>query len=154
MAAPTRTTTPAREAGDTWLANCARRPELAFEVWDMDGLAPIHCTHWLAAQAQLSVSLQALRRIPQRHRGPLLLDPDLDTAWWLVAPDAGEELADVRLLTVHPAGWPLHCPPARRPAAGRFWFHAPDGRGRLTDPVHLASALGPGGPRILAEAFG
>ncbi|WP_432181915.1 hypothetical protein [Streptomyces sp. NBC_00063] len=51
----------------------------------MDGLAPIHCTHWVAAQAQLSVSLQALSRIPQRHRGPLLLDPDLDTAWWLVA---------------------------------------------------------------------
>ncbi|MFE4674248.1 hypothetical protein [Streptomyces sp. NPDC056723] len=53
-----------------------------------------------------------------------------------------------------PAGWPLHCPPTRRPAASRFWFHAPDGRGRLTDPVHLASALGPGGSRVLAEAFG
>ncbi|MFD7774245.1 hypothetical protein [Streptomyces sp. NPDC059753] len=154
MAAPTRTTTPRREAGDTWLASCARRPELAFEVWEMDGLAPIHCTQWLAAEAQLGLALQAARRIPSRHRGPLLVSPDLDAAWWLVPPDAAEELADVRLLTVQPHGWPLHCPSTQRPAGGRFWLHAPDGTARLTDPVHLAAAFGPGGPRILAEAFG
>lgn len=148
-------TTPERDAGDTWLANCARRPELAHEVWEMDGLAPIHCARWLAAEAQLGTALQAVKRIPPPARGPLLVDPGLDTAWWLVPLEAAAELADVRHISLQPIGWPMHCPPAHRPAAGRFWLVAPDGSGRVTDPVYLAAALGPGGgPRLPAEAFG
>lgn len=154
MAAKTRTT-PERDAGDAWLAGCARRPELAYEVWEMDGLVPIHCTRWLAAEAQLSLALQAVRRIPTRERGPLLLDPGLDAAWWLVPLEATADLADVRHVIVQPFGWPLHCPPTRHPAAGRFWLHPPDGSGLVSNPVYLAAALGPGGgPRLPAEAFG
>lgn len=154
MAARTRTTAQS-EPGDIWLANCARRPELAHEVWEMDGLAPIHCTRWLAAEAQLGIALQAVRRMPARERGPFLLDPGLDTAWWLVPLDAAQDLADVRHVSVHPLGWPLHCPPTRRPAAGRFWLEAQDGSGRVTAPAYLAAALSPGGgPRLPAEAFG
>ncbi|MEU4996577.1 hypothetical protein [Streptomyces sp. NPDC021622] len=154
MAASTRKTAEP-EPGDTWLANCARRPQLAYEVWEMGGLAPIHCTRWLAAETQLVTALQAVRRLPTRESGPLLMDFGLDTAWWLVPLDAAEQLADVRLITLRPHGWPLHCPPTHRAAAGRVWLEAPDGSGRVIDPVYLAAVLGPGGgPRLPAEAFG
>ncbi|MFD3574787.1 hypothetical protein [Streptomyces sp. NPDC058644] len=153
MAAKTRTT-PEQDAGDNWLASCARRPDLAHQVWDMDGLAPIHCMRWLVAEVQLVTALQAVKRIPAHARGPLLVDPGLEIAWWLVPITGDEDLADVRHVTMRPIGWPLHCPPTGRPAAGRFWLDAPDGSGRVTDPVYLAAALGPGGPRLPAEAFG
>lgn len=140
--------------GNAWLADCARHPETAHAVWAMDGLAPIHTTRWLAAEAQLSVAFDAFSRLPRRRRGPLLVDPGLETAWWLVPLNAAEELRDVVPITVHPPGWPLHCPPTDRPAAGRFWHLAPDGTGHVTDPAYLAAAVGPAAGRLSAEAFG
>lgn len=145
--------TPHHHPGSAWLASCARRPETAHAVWDMDGLAPIHCTQWLAAEAQLTVALNAFARLPRQRRGPFLVDPALDTAWWLVPLDAADELRDVLTVTVQSLDWPLHCPPPDRPAAGRFWHVAPDGTGRLTDPAYLAAALGPAAGRLPAEAF-
>lgn len=154
MAAMTYTT-PGRDAGDDWLASCARRPELALDVWAMDGLLPIHCTQWLAAEVRLSTALEAVKRIPTRERGPLLIDARFDSAWWLVPLDAAEQLSDVRPVTVLPHGWPLHCPPTSRAVGSRVWLEAPDGSGRVMDPVYLAAALGPGGgPRLPTEAFG
>ncbi|MFF2503481.1 hypothetical protein ACFVTY_08910 [Streptomyces sp. NPDC058067] len=144
--------TPHNSPGSAWLATHARRPDIASAVWDLDGLAPIHCTTWLAAEIQLNISLDALGRLRRGHRGPLLLDPALDTAWWLVPHSAALELADIRSVTVHPQEWPLHVPPVEHPAAGRFWHIPPDGSGHLTEPAYLAAALGPVG-RLPAEAF-
>ncbi|MFD5697424.1 hypothetical protein [Streptomyces lasiicapitis] len=154
MDAPTRSAQ--CSAGDAWLASCSSRPELVWQVWDMGGLAPIASgSRWLAAEASLTVALNALQRIPPRHRGPLLADASLQCAWWLVAADAAEELADVRSLTVHPPGWTLQTPSTSYPIAGRFWLQLPDGTGRLTEAARLGAALGPGGgPRLPAEAFG
>ncbi|WP_372352608.1 hypothetical protein [Streptomyces sp. KL116D] len=118
----------------------------------MGGVAPIRSTHWLAAEAQMIEALHARKRIPARARGPLLIDPGLDAAWWLVPLDAAEELADIAHLTVHPFDWPLHCPSTQQPACGRFWVDAPDGSGTLTDPVYLAAAFGPAAGRLPAEA--
>ncbi|MFP3990638.1 hypothetical protein U9R90_24875 [Streptomyces sp. E11-3] len=144
------------ESGDAWLASCSLRPNLVRDVWDMDGLAPIHTgTHWLAAEARLDAAMSVLRDLPRTRRGPLLADPMIGAAWWLVPLDAAEQLADVRALTVHPPDWPLHCPPTGWPVCGRVWLDRPDGSGRLTNPATLGAVFGPGrGPRLPAEAFG
>ena len=72
--------------------------------------------------------------------------------YWLVAPAAAEELADVHRLVVHPAGWSLSCPPTGWQLDGRFWLWRPDGKGHLNDPALIAAAFGPGGYRTEAEA--
>ncbi|MFJ8047797.1 hypothetical protein [Streptomyces luteogriseus] len=140
-------------AGDSWLAGGSMHPALVREAWSLDALAPIRSGRaWLAAEAPLVASVQAHDRIPSERRGPVIADPTLDTAWWLVPLDAAAELADLRTVTVQPAGWPLHCPPVGWPVCGRFWLTRPDGSGHLTDPAVLAAAFGPGGYRRPTEA--
>ncbi|MFF0094666.1 hypothetical protein ACFYSF_32570 [Streptomyces canus] len=152
MALPTRLAE-LHEASDAWLADCSPHPDLVRQAWDIDALAPIPCgPHWLAAECLLVGGMQALGRIRDEHRGPLLVDPLLDRAWWLVPADAADELADVGAVAVRPAGTPLHCPPTGWQACGRFWLYRPDGSGKLTDPAVLAAALGPGGYRPSTEA--
>ena len=141
------------EAGDAWLADCSAHPDLVREAWKLDALAPIRSgTHWLTVESHLVTGMQALDRIREAQRGPVLADPLVDVAWWLVPAEAADELADVRQLRVRDAGWPLHCPPTGWQTCGRFWLHRPDGSGQLTDPAVLAAAFGPGGYRISAEA--
>ncbi|MEH0551221.1 hypothetical protein [Streptomyces sp. B21-101] len=140
------------EAGDTWLAGCSVRPNLARQAWAFDALAPISSgTHWLAAEVHILTAMQLLTRIGKERCGPVLADPSLDRAWWLLPPAAAEELADLRSIVVHPAGTRLHCPPTGWHACGRFWMRRPDGTGQLTDPTLLAAALGPGGQRLSTE---
>jgi hypothetical protein len=153
MALPTRLAE-LYEAGDAWLADCSAHPDLARKAWTLEALAPIASgSHWLAAESMLVAGMQALNRIRDEHRGPVLVDPLLDRAWWLVPP-AAEELADVRSVLVQPVGTPLHCPSTGWQACGRFWLSRPDGSGRLTAPAVLAAALGPGGNRLPTEASG
>jgi hypothetical protein len=141
------------EAGDAWLADCSAHPDLVRQAWEFDALAPIRSgARWLAAESWLVTGMQALSRIREEHRGPVLADPLLDRAWWLVPLDAAEELADVRPIAVRPAGTVLRCPPTGWQACGRFWLHRPDGSGQLIDPAVLAAALGPGGHRLSTEA--
>ncbi|MGO4420516.1 hypothetical protein AB4Z54_17760, partial [Streptomyces sp. MCAF7] len=83
----------------------------------------------------------------------VLADPELETAWWLVTADITDQLDDVRHLHVMPSGGALHCPPVLYPVDGRVWLERPDGTGRLTDPILLGAAFGPGG-RLPAEALG
>ncbi|WP_326728947.1 hypothetical protein [Streptomyces phaeochromogenes] len=143
-------------AGDEWLASCAENPDLAREAWEFGALAPIRTgKQWLAAEAPLATVLIAMNRIPALRRGPTLVDPSIDLAWWLV-PLAGSEecFRHVDVVTVHSIGWPLLCPPTGRPLCNRFWVNWPDGSGHLTDPVQLAAVLGiGGGPRLPAEAY-
>ncbi|WP_254876230.1 hypothetical protein [Streptomyces sp. CAI-85] len=141
------------EAGDQWLADCSPRPDLVRTVWDVEALAPIACgPHWLAAETHLVTGMQMLNRIGEERRGPVLADPSLDRAWWLVPPAAAEELADVRSVLVHRTGHVLHCPPTGWHACGRFWLSRPDGTGLLTDPTVLTAALRLGGYRLPTEA--
>ncbi|UOB12034.1 hypothetical protein MQE23_24545 [Streptomyces sp. HP-A2021] len=141
------------EAGDAWLAGCSAHPALVREAWNLEALAPIPSGNaWLAAEAPLVASMQAPNRIRPERRGPVVADPTLDMAWWLVPLDAADELGDLRTVTVQPVGWPLHCPPTGWPACGRFWLTRPGGSGELTDPAVLAAAFGPGRYRRLAEA--
>lgn len=120
----------------------------------MGALVPIHSTRWLVAEMQLATALQAVQRIPPRKVGPLLIDVRLFSGWWLVPLDGDEHLVDVRHVTVLPRDWPLHCPPTTRAVSSRVWLEAPVGSGRLVDAALLAAALGPGSPRLPAEAFG
>lgn len=100
-------------------------------------------------------SVDAMQRVGADRLGPVLVYPEADLAWWLVPLTAGEELDDIARITVHPAGWVLACPPAHEYMNGRGWLEKPDGSGRLTDPVALGAAFGPGGPlRLPAGAFG
>ncbi|MFF5001682.1 hypothetical protein ACFY3G_02545 [Streptomyces phaeochromogenes] len=144
------------DAGDAWLASCAENPDLVREAWALGALAHIRTgKHWLAAEAPLATVLTAMNRIPVLRRGPTLVDPSIDLAWWLVPLDSEERFRRVNAVTVHPIGSPLLCPPTGAPACGRFWVNWPDGSGHLTDPVQLAAVLGiGGGPRLPAEAFG
>lgn len=153
MAAPTPAS-PSRTPGNDWLAESAPRPELAHEMWDIGALVPLDCSRWLVAEVQLQAAMEAVQRVPTREQGPLLVDFRSDRAWWLVPLDADEQLADVRQVTVLRRDIPLHCPPTHRAVGSRVWLEAPDGSGRVMDPVYLAAALGPGGPRLPAEAFG
>jgi len=95
-----------------------------------------------------------MRRIGGDRLGPVLADIHTDRAWWLLPFDLAGELDDVRQITVRPHGWTLRCPPVLYALDDRVWLEAPDGSGRLTDPILLGAALGPGGPRLPAEAFG
>ncbi|MGW1669020.1 hypothetical protein [Streptomyces sp. NPDC002324] len=142
------------EAGDAWLADCSAHPDLVRQAWNVEALAPIGTgKHWLAVEARLLDTMNAVTRIGSERLGPVLADPGVERAWWLIAPDAAEDLADVRQVRVRPEGWPLHCPPTGWYQCGRLWLHRPDGTGRLNDPTLIAAALGPGGgARLPAEA--
>ncbi|MGW2939777.1 hypothetical protein ACWDA7_50900 [Streptomyces sp. NPDC001156] len=134
----------AYEAGDAWLADCSAHPDLVREAWTLESLAPIASGHcWLAAEARLVTAMQALNRIRDEQRGPVLADPQVGKAWWLVPIPAEAALADVRQVAVQPASSVLHCPPTGRQACGRFWLSRPDGSGLLTDPAVLATAFSP-----------
>lgn len=140
-------------AGDAWLASCAMDPDLVRETWDADQLAPIASgAHWLVAESTIVHGLPAASRIREDQRGPVLMSPYEDRAWWLLPLGSANELADVRQLWLWPAGWALRCPPVGRELARVHWLWAPDGTGHLTDPAVLAAALGPGGYRPIPEA--
>lgn len=144
-----------REQGQRWLLSCATNPTDVQRRWNADEPAPILSgPHWRVVQAPLFSSVGVLRRIRPAHLGPILVDVRRDRAWWLLPPDLGDELSDLRQLTVEPEGSPLWCPPVVTPAEGLVWLEYPDGSGRLTDPVALGAAFGPGGARLPAEAFG
>ncbi|MFD4552110.1 hypothetical protein [Streptomyces sp. NPDC058466] len=145
-----------RQAGHAWLLSCVICPAAIQRAWDAEELAPIETgPHWRAAEAPLRQSMDAIKRIGPDRLGPVLADVTSERAWWLLPPCLDDELDDIRLLTVHPRGWPLRCPPVLYPVRGRVWVERPDGSGRLTDPTFLGAALGPGGgPRLPAEAFG
>lgn len=134
------------EAGNAWLSRCSAHPASVRRAWRQETLAEIASgEYWLVAETVLITAMHALKRIKPDDQGPVLADPELDMAWWLVPLEAAEELADVRQLTVQPQGWKLRCPPAGRHIDGRLWLSRPDGSGLLTDPAVLAAALGPGG---------
>ncbi|KUN03961.1 hypothetical protein AQI95_21210 [Streptomyces yokosukanensis] len=141
------------EAGDKWLAECSEHPAVVRAAWDQEILAPIASgAHWLVAESSLMRGWPAASRIRESPHGPVLADPDGNRMFWLVAPSAAEELADVRQLVVHPAGWLLPSPPTGWQVEGRFWLWRPDGTGQLNDPALIAAAFGPGGYRTEAEA--
>ncbi|MGW2651192.1 hypothetical protein ACWC2T_41535 [Streptomyces sp. NPDC001393] len=141
------------EAGDTWLADRSGHPALVRAAWNEERLVPIPSgAHWLVAESSLTRGWPAASRIRNSPHGPVLADPDANKMYWLVEPGASEELADVRQLTVHPAGWPLSCPPTGWQVDGLFWLWRPDGSGHLTDSALIAAAFGPGGYSVEVEA--
>ena len=132
--------------GQGWLLSCTAEPTATRRRWDREELAPFPSgIHWRAAEAPLLPSVHAMRRIGSPRLGPVLADVEADKAWWLIPADVGDQLDDVRQLTVRPAGWVLKCPPVLYAVDGRMWLEQPDGTGRLTDPVLLGAAFGPGG---------
>ncbi|GHF73841.1 hypothetical protein GCM10018787_23150 [Streptomyces thermodiastaticus] len=140
------TTSERARAGEAWLLSCAAHPAGVQRAWEVEELAPLRSgAHWRVAEARLLPSVQAMKRLRARGLGPVLADVEIDRAWWLLPPDLGDELDDIRQLTVHPAGWILRCPPLHYSLDGRIWLERPDGSGRLTDPVLLGAAFSPGG---------
>lgn len=149
-------TRPLSEAGQKWLLSCAPHPADVQRRWAAEELAPF-CTgtHWRVAEVPLLPTMDALKRIGSDRLGPVLADVAVQRAWWLLPTSLSDDLDDVRQLTVRPIGWVLNCPPVLYSLDERLWLERPDGSGRLTDPVLLGAALGPGGgPRLPAEAFG
>lgn len=143
-----------RNAGQEWLLSCALHPADAQHAWDTETFAEIPAgPYWRVAEAPLTRSVEAIHRIGPDRLGPVLGDVYREVAWWLLPPGVADELDDVRGVTVHPAGWVLRCPPVQRSMEGRWWIEGPDGSGRLTDPLLLGAAFGPGG-RPSREAFG
>lgn len=142
------------DAGDTWLAQCSDDPAAVHAAWEQNLLAPIASgTRWLVAESSLAQGWPAASRLRNSPHGPVIADPDGDRMFWLVAPSAAGELSDVHHLVVHPAGWPLLCPPTGWQVEGRFWLWRPDGSGHLNDPALIAAAFGPGGYRTEPKAL-
>ncbi|MET7481374.1 hypothetical protein ABZT17_44715 [Streptomyces sp. NPDC005648] len=151
MAVPTAG--PMHQAGQEWLLSSAPDPAPVLREWELDEFGEIPSgTLWRVAEAPLVESVAAIRRIGPDRLGPILGDVYSDVAWWLLPPDLGDDLDDLRLFTVRPAGWVLRCPPVLHSVQGRWWIERPDGSGRLTDPAVLAAAFGPGGYRTRTEA--
>lgn len=141
------------EAGDVWLADCHTHPALVWKAWHAGTLAEIESgARWLIAESTVTQGMPAASRIREEQRGPVLMAPYANVAWWLVPLDAAEELADVRQLRVRHTGWTLRCPPTGREMERMQWLWDPDGTGHLTDPAVLAAAFGPGGYRRPTEA--
>lgn len=133
-------------AGQEWLLSSAPDPAPVLREWELEELAAIPSgTLWRVVEAPLLESVTAIQRIGPARIGPILGDVYVDKAWWLLPPDLGDDLDDIRRFTVHPAGWVLRCPPVLHAAGGRWWIERPDGSGQLTDPTLLAAAFGPGG---------
>ncbi|MEU1408290.1 hypothetical protein ABZ471_39340 [Streptomyces sp. NPDC005728] len=139
-------------AGQEWLLSCASDPAATQLAWDAQQLAAIPTgAHWRVAEARLSRSLEAIRRLGSNPHGPVLADIPQGLTWWLLPPGVADELDDVAGLTVHPTGWALKCPPVVHSLGGRWWPAIPDGTGQLTDPTLLAAAFGPCACRPEAE---
>lgn len=130
--------------GALWLAHSAAVPGSVLTAWTGNELAAIPTgPEWVAVEAPLRASMDAMERLGRAGKlGPVL-----------AYPDAGEHLADLGLLTVHPARWRLRCPSPDRVSNGRGWLEKPDGRGTLTDPAALGAVFGRGG-RLPAGALG
>lgn len=144
-----------RNPGSDWLASCAPDPVQVHRAWARNDLAQVPTgLCWLAAEAPLTLSIVAMQRVGPDQLGPVLVHPGADRAWWLLPTDAEDLLDDLSLLTVHPAGWVLRCPPAGRYLNGMGWLERPDGSGHLTDPALLGAAFSPGTCLLPAEAFG
>ncbi|UJV43798.1 hypothetical protein [Streptomyces sp. AMCC400023] len=142
-----------RQAGQDWLLACAPDADAAQLLWDEEELVRFPTgKHWRVAEAPLALAMDVMRRIPD-HSGPVLADVAFYVASWLLPADLGDELDDVKQLTVRPAGWALACPPVLYGVRGRVWLRPPDGSGQLTDPVLLGAAFGPGGARLPTEAL-
>lgn len=144
------------QAGQDWLLSCCPSPTRVARAWAAEELARIPIgVRWLVAEGPLLRSVAAMKRVGAERLGPVLADVFSERVWWLLPPDVGDELDDVHQLTVRPSGWLLACPPVLYPIDGCLWLERPDGSGRLTDPIALGAAFGPGGgPRLPAEAFG
>jgi hypothetical protein len=142
-----------RKAGQDWLLSCTDNPADAHLRWTAEELAPFPTgEHWRVAEAPIALAMSVMERI-RDHSGPILADvTDQYVASWLVPADLGDELDDVRQLTVRPPGWVLYCPPVLYGVRGRVWLRPPDGSGQLTDPVLLGAVFGPGGARLPTEA--
>ena len=142
----TKRARPAVHPGEEWLLSCTTTPTGVRKAWAVEELAPIPTgVHWCVAEAPLMASVHAMKRIGSARLGPVLADVHVDRAWWLLPPGLDWELDDVRQVIVRSAGWVLKCPPVTYALDGRMWLERPDGSGRLTDPVLLGAALGPGG---------
>lgn len=81
---------------------------------------PSRRKHWLAAEVRLVATIGAMQRIGTPRLGPILADPGVDSAWWLIPTDTADNLPGIHQSTVHPPGWPLLCPPT-----GWFQLQAP-----------------------------
>lgn len=149
-----QTTLTTRQAGQDWLLSCTDDPDKTLRLWDEEELAPFTTgEHWRVAEAPLARAMEVMQRICG-HGGPVLADVANCTASWLLPTDLGDDLDDVKQLTVRPAGWSLNCPPVLYGVRGRVWLWKPDGSGRLTTPALLGAAFGPGSPLPAIGAVG
>ncbi|RZE89205.1 hypothetical protein [Streptomyces sp. SCA2-2] len=127
-----------------WLSAYSASPASARAAWDRGALAAIPSSgDWRVVEAPLIRSVLAMQQIGSDRLGPALAAPASGLAWWLVPAEEADQLDD--LLTVHPAGWVLRCPPPAAAIEGRFWLELPDGSGRLTSAALLGAAFGPTG---------
>jgi len=142
---PVPTAGPTHQAGQEWLLSAAPDPTPVLRAWELGEPGELPSgEHWRVVEAPLVASVAAIQRIGPERIGPVAGDVYRDLAWWLVPPDLDDDLDDVRAFKVQPAGWRLRCPPVLYSVHGRWWIERPDGTGRLTDPVLLAAAFGPG----------
>ncbi|MDH6122097.1 hypothetical protein [Kitasatospora sp. GAS204B] len=146
-----------------WLAGAALDPEACRREWERtaSGLALLPAgRRWDVLLVPGRLGRPALRLlleppvVPGRRRllgaGPVLFDPGDDSLGFLVPVGTAARWVGTGVRAAGAGAWVVVPHPARR-GPGPSWLVAPDGSGRLTDPVPLELALheaaaGLGGP--------
>jgi hypothetical protein len=138
-----------------WLAAAAPDPEAVRQEWERSplGVALLPAgRRWEVLRVPARLGLPALRLLARLgRRGPALLDPGDDTLGFLVPVGTVARWIGTGVRGAG-EGTLVAVPHPERRSRGLRWLVAPDGSGRLTDPVALELALheaaaGLGGPR-------
>lgn len=126
-----------------WLADAAPDPEACRREWHRSGrgvaLLPAG-RRWDVLLVPARLGRPAQRLLARHGGGPVLVDPGDDSVGFFVPVGTAARWVGTGVRGAGEGTWIVVPHPARR-ARGLHWLVAPDGSGRLNDPVLLESAL-------------
>ncbi|KOG87074.1 hypothetical protein [Streptomyces varsoviensis] len=129
-----------------WLSAASDEPRAVRALWAQGRTATLSNGRlWDTIEMSLVLSSPTATYLAYRgrHIGPYLLCGTQATAWWLVEPGRGYELADSEHVKVLPPGSPITAPAPGTYKGERLWIlpEAPCPWLRLTSPDALRTAV-------------
>nr|BEK65730.1 hypothetical protein KPHV_29570 [Kitasatospora purpeofusca] len=144
----TRLRPPPHVLGGRWLAGASSDPRFIYGAWTRGraALIPVSCRFDAVRVDDVSRTCAMVEELRTAGlvTGPVLVDHDARTSYWLVPvrPDALWAMRDTELLTDRGDRPVVAMPaPGVGQVEGREWLVAPDGSGALTPHADLAVAL-------------
>ncbi|MFC9329458.1 bifunctional DNA primase/polymerase [Kitasatospora sp. NPDC057015] len=134
------------DAGLDWLAEASPDPDTCRRQWRRGGsgltMLPAG-RRWdvLLVPGALGLPALAVLALTPRGLGPVLADFGDENLAFLVPPGTAARWLGTGVRVAGAGSWILLPPPSRRAGGCLRWLVAPDGSGRLTDPVLLELAL-------------